>query len=57
MGDVLLEATKPSPDCQVLVLCGQTHGGGEAQMLKNLHVLTGPAEYGHPRVDRVIPVD
>lgn len=29
MGDVLLEVAHSRPDCQILVLCGHTHGGGE----------------------------
>ena len=56
MGDVLLEAAKSSPDCQILVLCGHTHGGGEVQMLDNLRVLTGPAEYGKPRIEQVLAI-
>ena len=42
------------PKCQILVLCGHTHGGGEIQMAENLRVLTGPAEYGHGSVSVVI---
>ena len=56
VGDVLLEAARSFPDCQVLVLCGHTHGGGEVQVLDNLRVLTGPAEYGKPKVERVLSV-
>ncbi len=54
VGDVLLEAAKSHPDCQVLVLCGHTHGGGEVQVRENLRVLTGPAEYGKPKIERVL---
>ena len=35
------------------VLCGHTHGEGQAQILPNLKVLTGGAKYGEPRVQRV----
>jgi predicted MPP superfamily phosphohydrolase len=55
-GGVLLETAGAYPQCDLLVLCGHTHGGGEVQVLENLRVLTGPAEYGEPRVERVINV-
>ena len=38
------------------VLCGHTHSPGEAQVLPNLLVLTGGAEYGRPEVQRVLTV-
>ena len=56
VGDVLLEAARSFPDCQILVLCGHTHGGGEVQVRENLRVLTGPAEYGKPKIERVLSV-
>ncbi len=56
VGDVLLEAAQANPGCQILVLCGHTHGGGEFQPLPNLQVLTGPAEYGDPCIQRVLTV-
>ncbi len=56
VGDLLLEAARSFPDCQLLVLCGHTHGGGEVQVRENLRVLTGPAEYGKPKIERVLSV-
>jgi len=50
VGDVLLEVARSRPKCQILVLCGHTHGGGEVQVAENLRVMTGPAEYGKPEV-------
>jgi 3',5'-cyclic-AMP phosphodiesterase len=47
-GDVLLEAAAARPDRNILVLCGHTHGGGEARVRPNLRVLTGPAVYERP---------
>lgn len=41
VGDVLLEIMKENPDRKLIVLCGHTHGAGEAQQLPNLKVLTG----------------
>ena len=32
------------PKCQILVLCGHTHGGGELQVAENLRVVTGLAD-------------
>jgi predicted MPP superfamily phosphohydrolase len=52
VGDVLLEVAQSHPACQLLVLCGHTHGGGEVRVQENLQVLTGEAEYGEPRIER-----
>jgi hypothetical protein len=41
---------------QMTVICGHTHGAGEAQILPNLRVLTGGAEYGNPVKQRVLEV-
>ncbi|MHC5536697.1 metallophosphoesterase family protein [Singulisphaera rosea] len=56
VGDALQEAMATAPDRQMTVLCGHTHGAGEAQILPNLRVLTGGAEYGKPGVQRVLEV-
>jgi 3',5'-cyclic-AMP phosphodiesterase len=56
VGDALAEAMAAAPDRQMTVLCGHTHGGGEAQILPNLWVLTGGARYGRPEVQRVFQV-
>jgi predicted phosphohydrolase len=56
VGDVLLEVAQLHPKCQILVLCGHTHGGGELQVLENLRVVTGPAEYGHPGIQQILEV-
>ncbi len=55
-GDVLRDAMTGHPQRAMTVLCGHTHGEGEAQVLPNLRVLTGGAEYGKPRVQRVLEV-
>jgi predicted phosphohydrolase len=52
-GEVLREAATTHVGTRFLVLCGHTHGGGEVDILPNLHVATGAAEYGAP-VIRVI---
>ncbi len=57
VGDVLREAMTAHPARQMTVLCGHTHGSGEAQILPNLKVLTGGAVYGRPALQRVLEVD
>ena len=56
VGDALLEAMTAAPGCRMTVLCGHTHGGGEAQVLPNLRVLTGGATYGKPVIQQVLEV-
>lgn len=48
VGDVLFEVMHKNTDKRMTVLCGHTHGGGEAEILPNLVVITGPASYGNP---------
>lgn len=55
VGDALRAAMTARPDARMTVYCGHTHGGGEAQVLPNLRVVTGAAAYGAPTV-RVIHV-
>lgn len=56
VGDVLLDAMQKHPDRQMTVLCGHTHGAGEARILPNLYVKTGGAEYGNPSLQDVLIV-
>lgn len=51
-GDVLLNVAAAYPDTSISVLCGHTHGDGEAQIRPNLWVQTGGAEYGNPEIKR-----
>lgn len=53
VGDALREIAVQYPKRQITVLCGHTHGRGQAQILPNLQVLTAGAEYGRPSVERV----
>lgn len=53
VGDVLLEMAAQYPQVTFTVLCGHTHGDGTAQIMPNLSVFTGAAEYGKPAVNRV----
>jgi 3',5'-cyclic-AMP phosphodiesterase len=56
VGDELREQMAAHPHRQLTVLCGHTHSPGECRVLPNLRVLTGAAEYGRPRLQRVIEV-
>jgi len=57
VGEVLLDVTQDRPDCQVTVLCGHTHHAGTVQMLPNLCVKTGSAEYGQPHVEGMLTIE
>jgi hypothetical protein len=54
VGDVLLDVMRGHPACDLLVLCGHTHGSGEAQVLDNLRVRTGGAEDRRPRIEELL---
>jgi predicted phosphohydrolase len=53
VGDALLEIMPNYPQRRLTVLCGHTHGAGEARPLENLVILTAGAQYGSPSVQRV----
>lgn len=55
-GDVLRAAFAAKPGVRGTVLCGHTHSGGVAEILPNLRVVTGGAEYGSPRLQDVLEV-
>jgi Icc protein len=48
VGDVLHAAASARPEREIVVICGHTHSGGEVQILPNLRVVTGGAQYGAP---------
>ena len=56
VGEVLREAALRRPERKIRVLCGHTHGAGTAEILPNLKVMTGGAEYGEPRVQGVLEI-
>jgi predicted MPP superfamily phosphohydrolase len=57
VGESLRSAMQPQPERDLLVLCGHSHGKGEAQILPNLRVLTGGAEYGQPCIQTMLLVE
>jgi Icc protein len=54
VGHLLRDAMLSQPDCQMSVLCGHTHGAGEARILPNLNVKTGGAVYGSPVLQELL---
>ena len=57
LGETILGIMAKFPDRQLTVLCGHTHGRGEAQPAANVRVLTGAAEYGSPAIEHVFELD
>ena len=56
-GDTLREIMHQNPNADLTVLCGHTHGHGEVDILPNLHVKTGGAEYGQPRMQEMMVIE
>ena len=54
VGDAILEIMPDYPHRELTVLCGHTHGSGEAHPLPNVWIFTGAAVYGFPAVNRVL---
>jgi hypothetical protein len=55
-GEVLRDLMTQHPDRHMTVLCGHTHSAGRVQVLSNLEVLTGAAEYGQPAIQKILTV-
>ncbi len=53
-GEVLAELADQHPNRKITVLCGHTHGAGQATLRENLRVITGGAEYGEPAIARLL---
>lgn len=53
-GDVLERTAERNQDIDFLVLCGHTHGKADVQILNNLTVKAGGAEYYRPEVQDLI---
>ncbi len=54
LGEVLRAQARAHPERRLTVLCGHTHGAGEAQIEPNLRVLTGGAVYRRPQLQQVL---
>jgi 3',5'-cyclic AMP phosphodiesterase CpdA len=57
VGVRLAALMREHPQNNMTVLCGHTHGAGFAQILTNLSVFTGGAEYGRPELQRVFNLE
>jgi predicted MPP superfamily phosphohydrolase len=57
VGKVIMATMPDFPDHKLTVLCGHTHNEGVARPLPNVEIITGEAEYHHPRICRVLEVE
>lgn len=57
VGDVLRAVMLENPHRRLSIYCGHTHGAGVCQILPNLTVYTGGAEYGAPCIQEIITVE
>lgn len=55
-GEALAKLMQAHPQQHMTVLCGHTHGAGTAQILPNLQVLTGGAQYGSPALQEMLEI-
>jgi 3',5'-cyclic AMP phosphodiesterase CpdA len=53
VGDVLVKFMAAHPNRKMTVLCGHTHSSCQAEILPNLQVKTGGAEYGSPAIQEI----
>ena len=56
-GETLRDVMAEHPGQELTVLCGHTHGSGEAKILPNLTVKTGGAEYYKPSLQPPVTVE
>lgn len=56
-GQTIRSLLRTRPECHLTVLCGHTHCFGKSQILDNLEVVTGGAEYGHPIVQQILEIE
>ncbi len=56
LGEVIKKHALSYPKKKITVLCGHTHSGGVLQILPNLTIYAGTAEYRDPNIHGVITV-
>ncbi|HSA30508.1 MAG TPA: metallophosphoesterase [Candidatus Omnitrophota bacterium] len=56
VGNVLKNFMEKHPMIEMTVLCGHTHSFGQCEVLPNLKVVTGRAEYGVPQIQRILDI-
>ena len=57
VGDVLVAVMKKYPERKLTVWCGHTHSKGEADILPNLYVKTGGAQYGRRCLQEMLTIE
>ena len=57
VGDVLKSFMEQHSMIEMTVLCGHTHSFGQCEVLPNLKVVTGRAEYCVPKVQQIININ
>ncbi len=57
VGDVLVKHMRNASEKKMTVLCGHTHSSGTCQILPNLEVKTGGAQYGKPEVQEIVNIN
>lgn len=57
VGEVLVGVMQSYPHSHLTVLCGHTHSSGVADILPNLVVRTGKAEYGQPEIQQLFEIE
>lgn len=56
LGKVLLNHAERHPNQKMLVLCGHSHGHACVNVLPNLEVLSGQAEYRFPEITKIMEI-
>ncbi len=56
-GKALLEIMESHPGKKMTVFCGHTHGEGVVDILPNLKVITGKAQYRKPDINRIFDLE
>ena len=54
VGDALVYLMRKHPDRHLTVLCGHTHSNAEVRVLDNLMVFAAKAEYGKPKIQKIL---
>lgn len=54
LGRKLRAVAEAHPTCEYVVLAGHTHGGVRVQLADNLWCFVGHADYGYPRLQRLV---
>jgi Icc-related predicted phosphoesterase len=56
VGETIVRIMKRHPERHLTVLCGHTHSRAEVEIIENLTVFAAQAEYGKPKIQKVINI-